>query len=77
MGSNASKPNGEAAVQVHVQKNEDVGDNFDPRSPTPEIVRTPLHVSSFISCCKMITLAYFARPKRRRWDTHIAHCPFM
>lgn len=43
MGSNASKTNGEAAV--HVQKNEDAGDNFDPRSPTPEIVRTPLHVS--------------------------------
>ncbi|KAL0851266.1 hypothetical protein ABMA28_007102 [Loxostege sticticalis] len=41
MGSNTSKPNGEAAV--HVQKNDlDVGDSSDPRSPTPEIVRTPL-----------------------------------
>lgn len=44
MGSNTSKPNGEAAV--HVQKNDlDVGDSSDPRSPTPEIVRTPLQVS--------------------------------
>lgn len=43
MGSNSSKQNNEAAAQL--QKNNDVVDaNSDPRSPTPEIVRTPLQV---------------------------------
>lgn len=45
MGSNSSKQNNEAAAQL--QKNNDVVDaNSDPRSPTPEIVRTPLQVLS-------------------------------
>lgn len=44
MGSNTSKPaNGTA---VHMQKDDADGvAGCDPRSPTPEIVRTPLQVS--------------------------------
>ncbi|XP_028156255.1 uncharacterized protein LOC114349866 [Ostrinia furnacalis] len=42
MGTNSSKPHNEAAVHIHKNNDADVGDNFDPRSPTPEIVRTPL-----------------------------------
>lgn len=44
MGSNTSKPaNGTA---VHIQKDDSDGvAGCDPRSPTPEIVRTPLQVS--------------------------------
>ncbi|XP_049877246.1 uncharacterized protein LOC126374596 [Pectinophora gossypiella] len=41
MGSNTSKPSGDAAVLK--QKNDlDIDANSDPRSPTPEITRTPL-----------------------------------
>ncbi|KAI5640502.1 hypothetical protein NE865_07047 [Phthorimaea operculella] len=45
MGSNTSKPGNDAAG--HVQKNDldlslEIGANSDPRSPTPEITRTPL-----------------------------------
>lgn len=42
MGSNSSKQNNEAPGQL--KKNDDVDANSDPRSPTPEIVRTPLQV---------------------------------
>lgn len=42
MGSNSTKQNNEAAAQL--QKNNDVDANSDPRSPTPEIARTPLQV---------------------------------
>lgn len=42
MGSNSSKQNNEAADQL--QKKDDVDANSDPRSPTPEISRTPLQV---------------------------------
>lgn len=47
MGSNTSKPNNEAAV-VTVKNDLDICNNPDPRSPTPEITRTPLQVSEII-----------------------------
>lgn len=43
MGSNSSKQNNEAAVQLQ-EKDDFVDANSDPRSPTPEIIRTPLQV---------------------------------
>lgn len=43
MGSNTSKPTAEAAVTT-LKTELDVCDNSDPRSPTPEITRTPLQV---------------------------------
>lgn len=47
MGSNTSKPTNETAVGA-LKNDLDVNkDNSDPRSPTPEISRTPLHVRSF------------------------------
>lgn len=55
MGSNSSKLNNEAAAQL--QKNNDVVDaNSDPRSPTPEIVRTPLQVLSNYIFILLLTL---------------------
>lgn len=50
MGSNTSKPNNDAAVHIIQQKDADVRgtDNPDPRSPTPEITRTPLQVSPLV-----------------------------
>lgn len=43
MGSNTSKSISETTV--HEQKNDlDINTNPDPRSPTPEITRTPLQV---------------------------------
>lgn len=45
MGSNASKSSTETAALT--QKNDsdkDISSNSDPRSPTPEITRTPLQV---------------------------------
>lgn len=44
MGSNASKSNPETAAPSQNNDLEDVNGNPDPRSPTPEITRTPLQV---------------------------------
>lgn len=44
MGSNGSKPHNESVVNVSIQKNDVDTNHSDPRSPTPEIVRTPLQV---------------------------------
>lgn len=57
MGSNSSKPNNEAAASL--QKNNDVVDaNSDPRSPTPEIARTPLQVLSNYTLIRTVCLSY-------------------
>lgn len=54
MGSNGSKPNNEMSTSIVIQKTDaDVCDNPDPRSPTPEVSRTPLHVSYVIIVYKM------------------------
>lgn len=45
MGINTSKPSNEAPTVASVKKELNTGDSSDPRSPTPEITRTPLHVS--------------------------------
>lgn len=45
MGSNTSKPNNETTV-VTMKNDLDACDNSDPRSPTPEITRTPLQDKS-------------------------------
>lgn len=42
MGTNTSKPNNEAPTIAPVKNELDVDNNSDPRSPTPEITRTPL-----------------------------------
>ena len=54
MGTNTSKPNNNEAPTVAYAKNElevpDICNNPDPRSPTPEISRTPLQVRKSNSC---------------------------
>ncbi|KOB75943.1 Uncharacterized protein OBRU01_06556 [Operophtera brumata] len=45
MGSNSSKSNNDTSV-VTPKGNADVCDNSDPRSPTPEVSRTPIHNKS-------------------------------
>lgn len=45
MGSNGSKPNHDTSVVIQ-KRDADVCDNPDPRSPTPEVSRTPLHNKS-------------------------------
>ncbi|XP_022821784.1 uncharacterized protein LOC111353132 [Spodoptera litura] len=43
MGINTSKPSNEAPTVASAKKELNTGDSSDPRSPTPEITRTPLH----------------------------------
>lgn len=43
MGSSNSKTQGTATIQKN-DLDKDIGGNPDPRSPTPEITRTPLQV---------------------------------
>ncbi|KAF9421619.1 hypothetical protein HW555_002552 [Spodoptera exigua] len=46
MGINSSKPSNETQTVTSVKKELNTGDSSDPRSPTPEITRTPLHNKS-------------------------------
>lgn len=55
MGSNTSKTSPEPAAPS--QKNDSDKDNPDPRSPTPEITRTPLQVFGIHPYC--ITIEKF------------------
>lgn len=49
MGSNTSKTSNDPTVQSLKNDTEkDIGGNPDPRSPTPEIARTPLQVIVFM-----------------------------